>query len=171
MVSGITAECHARCGAQEPGIPCLPDRHKLICRCALLCLGRGGSILNSETMSAEAKIGRILILVSVIIGIFAVIILGSLAVLLWPSGGMNVFGIMMLIPLWILAALVILKLAGLALGITAPYYTGRGELTMAGILAAVSSVLPPLELIILIGGIFCLIIREANEPEVLPPPP
>ena len=128
-------------------------------------------MLNSETMSSEAKIGRILILVSVIIGIITVIILGSLVVLVWPSGGMNVLGIMMLIPLWILAALVILKLAGLALGITALYYTGKGELTMAGILAAVSSVLPPLDLIMLIGGIFCLISREANEPKVPPPPP
>jgi len=127
-------------------------------------------MLNSETMSAEAKIGRILILVSVIIGIFAVIILGSLAMLIWPSGGMNGFGIMMVIPVWILISLMVLKLAGLALGITALYYSGKNELTMAGILAAVSSVLPPLDLIMLIGGIFCLISREANEPKVTQPP-
>ena len=128
-------------------------------------------MLNSGTMSAEAKIGRILILVSVVIGILAIIILGSLIMLAWPSGGMNGFGIMMVIPVWILISLVLLKLAGLALGITALYYSGKNELTMAGILAAVSSVLPPLDLIMLIGGIFCLISREANEPKIPQPPP
>jgi len=128
-------------------------------------------MLNSGTMSAEAKIGRILILVSVVIGILAIIILGSLVMLAWPSGGMNGFGIMMVIPVWILISLVLLKLAGLAIGITSLYYSGKNELTMAGILAAVSSVLPPLDLIMLIGGIFCLISREANEPKMLPPLP
>lgn len=127
-------------------------------------------MLNSETMSAEAKIGRILILVSVVIGILAVIMLGALVMLAWPSGGMTGFGIMMVIPVWILLSLILLKAAGLCLGVAALYYSRKNELTMAGILAAVSSVLPPLDLIMLIGGIFCLISREANEPVIHPPP-
>jgi len=127
-------------------------------------------MLNSETMSAEAKIGRILILVSVVIGILAVIMLGSLVMLAWPSGGMNGFGIVMVIPVWILLSLILLKAAGLGLGVAALYYSRKNELTMAGILAAVSSVLPPLDLIMLIGGIFCLISREANEPKIPLPP-
>ena len=100
-------------------------------------------LLNNGMMSAEAKIGRILILVSVVIGILAIIILGSLIMLAWPSEEMNGFGIIMVIPVWILISLVLLKLAGLALGSTALYYPGKNKLTMAGILAAVSSVLPP----------------------------
>lgn len=121
--------------------PCHPGWGNLPVRD--IVLNGGVPLLNSETMSAEAKIGRILILVSVVIGILAIIIPGSLIMLAWPSGEMNGFGITMVIPVWILISLVVLQLAGLALGGTALYYSGKNELMMAGIPAAVSSVLPP----------------------------
>jgi hypothetical protein len=131
----------------------------------------GIPVLNIEGMSPEAKIGKILILVSVVLGILAVIILGAATVLIRPSGGLNGFGVMMVIPFWILISLLALKITGMILGIIALYYSGKNELTMAGILATISSVLPPIDLIMLIGGIFCLISKEANETRISPPPP
>jgi hypothetical protein len=128
-------------------------------------------MLNIEGMSSEAKIGKILILISVVLGILAVIILGVVATVIRPSGGLNGFGVMMVIPFWILATLLALKIIGVILGIIALYYTGKCELTTAGILATISSVLPPIDLIMLIGGIFCLISKEANEVKMPPPPP
>lgn len=128
-------------------------------------------MLNSERLSAEAKIGRILILVSVVIGILAIIVLGVLAALIHPRGGLDGFGIELVIPFWILVSLIGLKIAGVILGIVALYYARNEEFSLAGVLAAISSVLPPIDLIMLIGGIFCLISREANEVQIPPPPP
>ena len=125
-------------------------------------------MLNIEGMSSEAKIGKILILVSVVLGILAVIILGAATILIRPSGGLSGFGVMMVIPFWILFSILALKIIGVTLGICALYYSGKNELTTAGILATISSVLPPLDLIMLIGGIFCLISKEANETRILP---
>lgn len=128
-------------------------------------------MLNIEGMSSEAKIGKILILISVVLGILAVIILAVITAVIRPSGGLNGWGVMMVIPFWILATLLILKIIGVILGIIALYYSGKGELTTAGILATISSVLPPIDLIMLIGGIFSLVSKEANEVKMPPPPP
>jgi hypothetical protein len=128
-------------------------------------------MLNIEGMSSEAKIGKILILVSVVLGILAVIILGVAVAVIRPSGGLSGFGIMMVIPFWILATLLALKIIGVILGIIALYYSGKSEFTTAGILATISSVLPPIDLIMLIGGIFCLISKEANEVKMPLTPP
>jgi hypothetical protein len=96
-------------------------------------------------MSSEAKIGKILILVSVVLGILAVIILGAATILIRPSGGLSGFGVMMVIPFWILFSILALKIIGVTLGIFALYYSGKNELTTAGILATISSVLPPVD--------------------------
>jgi hypothetical protein len=127
-------------------------------------------MLNIEGMSSEAKIGKILILISVVLGILAVIILGAATVIIRPSGGLNGLGIMMVIPFWILVSILVLKIIGVTLGIIALYYSGKNQLSTAGILATISSVLPPIDLIMLIGGIFCLISKEANETPIPPPP-
>ena len=128
-------------------------------------------MLNIEGMSAEAKIGKILILVSVVLVILAIIIPGAATILIRPSGGLSgfwrhygdtVLGYFSPFLHWII---------GVTLGIGALYYSGKNELTMAGILATISSVLPPLDLIMLIGGIFCLISKEANEIQIQPHPP
>jgi ABC-type dipeptide/oligopeptide/nickel transport system permease component len=125
-------------------------------------------MLNMEGLSAEAKIGKILILVAVILSILVIIVLGFIAGIVWSVGQVTGFGIMMSLPQWILIALIILKLAGTAMGIVALYYAGRDDFSRAGIFAVVSCVLPPLDLVMLIGGIFCLIGREANTARSVP---
>ena len=126
-------------------------------------------MLNIEGKSAEAKIGKILILVSVMLGVFVIILLMALIILIRPTGELTGFGLMMMIPLWILISILALKILGVILGILALYYTEKKEFSTAGILAVGSSVLPPLDLIMLIGGIFCLISKEANEIRTPPP--
>jgi hypothetical protein len=121
-------------------------------------------MLNIEGMSAEAKIGKILILVSVVLGILAVTFRGLQPYSSVPQGGLSGF--------WrhygdtvpgYFSPFLALKIIGVTPGIGALYYSGKNELTMAGILATLSSVLAPLDLITLIGGIFCLISKEANS--------
>jgi len=125
-------------------------------------------MLNMEGLSAEAKIGKILILVAVILSILVIIVLGFIAGIIWSVGQVTGFGIMMSLPQWIIIALLSLKLAGTAMGIVALYYAGKDDFSRAGIFAVVSCVLPPLDLIMLIGGIFCLISREANTVRTVP---
>jgi hypothetical protein len=125
-------------------------------------------MLNMEGLSSEAKIGKILILIGVIINILAVIMLGIVTWIIWTSGEVLGFGISMIIPVWIITAVMVFKIAGLLVGILALYYTGRNDFSKAGIFAVVSCILPPLDLIMLIGGIFCLVSREANEVRIPP---
>ena len=127
-------------------------------------------MLNIEGKSAEAKIGKLLILVSVMLGLFVIIILGAIILLIRPTGALTGFGVMMMIPFWILISIFVLKILGIILGIVALYYTEKNEFSIAGILAVISSVVPPIDLIMLIGGIFCLISKEANEVRTSPPP-
>ena len=127
-------------------------------------------MLNIEGKSAEAKIGKLLILVSVMLGLFVIIILGAIILLILPTGALTGFGVMMMIPFWILISIFVLKILGIILGIVALYYTEKNEFSIAGILAVISSVVPPIDLIMLIGGIFCLISKEANEVRTSPPP-
>jgi hypothetical protein len=125
-------------------------------------------MLNMEGLSAEAKISKILILVAVILSILVIIVLGFIAGIVWSVGQVTGFGIMMSLPQWIIIALLSLKLAGTAMGIVALYYAGKDDFSRAGIFAVVSCVLPPLDLIMLIGGIFSLISREANMARSVP---
>jgi hypothetical protein len=121
-------------------------------------------------MSSEAKIGKILILVSVLLSILAGIILGGATILIRSSGGLSGFGVIMVIPFWILFLILALKIIGVTLGIFALYYSGKNELTTAGILTTRSSVFCTVDLIMRIGGIFCLISKEANETRMSPLP-
>jgi hypothetical protein len=127
-------------------------------------------MLNIEGLSAEAKIGKILILVAVILSVLAVIFLSFLAVIVWTAGEVHGFGIMMALPKWIAIALLVLKTAGLAIGVISLYYAGKNDFSRAGIFAVISCILPPVDLIMLIGGIFCLISREGNEVKPVSPP-
>jgi len=127
-------------------------------------------MLNIEGLSSEAKIGKILVLIGVIISILVVIILAIVTALIWNYGQVFGFGIYVAIPQWIVTAILSLKVAGLIIGILALYYTGRNDFTKAGTFAVISCILPPLDLIMLIGGIFCLVSREANEIRTLPNP-
>jgi small-conductance mechanosensitive channel len=127
-------------------------------------------MLNIDGLSAEAKIGKILVLVAVILSILVVIILSFLAAILWTAGEVYGFGIMMSLPQWIIIALLVLKAGGLIMGIVALYYANKKDFSRAGIFAVISCILPPLDLIMLIGGIFCLISREGNEAKAIPLP-
>jgi hypothetical protein len=127
-------------------------------------------MLNMEGLSPEAKIGKILILIGVIISILAVIILGIFTGIIWTSGEIYGLGIFMTVPQWIITAILVFKVAGLLVGILALCYAGRNDFTKAGIFAVISCILPPLDLIMLIGGIFCLVSREANEVRTPPRP-
>ncbi len=57
----------------------------------------------------------------------------------------------------------LVQVAGLIVGIYAYKAAQENDFHRAGTLGIVSSVLPPLQLIILAGGILCLLSREAKK--------
>ncbi|TRZ54676.1 hypothetical protein D4Q76_01905 [archaeon] len=119
---------------------------------------------KTREFSTEAKIGKILILVGIItqaIGIAAVLAISSGMMGYWGMmswGGMmgSVFGGMFY-------ALGLVQIIGLIVGIYAYKSAEKGDFHNAGILAVVASVIPPLQLISLVGGILCLASREAKK--------
>jgi len=123
-------------------------------------------MLNIEGISAEAKIGKILILVAIVLGILIIIILSVIAAIIYSAGSISGLGASMTIPLLIIIPLLVLKVIGLIIGFFALISTEKKDFNRAGILAIISSVLPPLDLIMLIGGIFCLVSKEANQERV-----
>jgi hypothetical protein len=120
-------------------------------------------MLNVEGISTEAKIGKILILVAIVLGLLVVIVLSVIAAIIYTAGSISGLGASMTIPLLIIIPLLVLKVIGLIVGFFALSSTEKKDFNRAGILAIISSVLPPLDLIMLIGGIFCLVSREANQ--------
>jgi hypothetical protein len=121
------------------------------------------TMLNIEGISTEAKIGKILILVAIVIGLLAVIVLSVVTAFISIAGSISGFGANLTIPLLIIVPILGLKVVGLVIGFFALIASGKKDFSRAGILAIISSVLPPLDLIMLIGGIFCLVSREANQ--------
>ncbi|MCU0631589.1 MAG: hypothetical protein MUC66_01270 [Methanolinea sp.] len=120
-------------------------------------------MLNLEGISAEAKIGKILILVSIILGILLLLFIGVLGGIMYTAGTLFALNISLTIPLLILVPLFLVKVVGLVMGFFALLATERRDFSRAGIFAIISCVLPPLDLVMLIGGIFFLVSREANE--------
>jgi len=120
-------------------------------------------MLNVEGISTEAKIGKILILVAIVLGLLIVIVLSVIAAIIYSAGSISGLGASMTIPLLIIVPLIVLKVVGLIIGFVALSSTEKKDFNRAGILAIISSVLPPLDLIMLIGGIFCLVSKEANQ--------
>ncbi|KYC45826.1 MAG: hypothetical protein APG12_00806 [Candidatus Methanofastidiosum methylothiophilum] len=117
-------------------------------------------MLDVEGLSTEAKIGKILILVSLILGIVGVLgmLVGFTSVALFPLRYMR-------FPIFagfffVIAAVV--KILGLIIGFMALSSTTLKNFNKAGMYAIISSLLPPLDLIMLIGGILCLISKEAK---------
>jgi hypothetical protein len=123
-------------------------------------------MLNIEGISTEAKVGKILILVAIVLGLLMVIVLSVAAAIIYSAGNISGFGASMTIPLLIIIPLLVLKVIGLIIGFFALSSTEKKDFNRAGILAIISSVLPPVDLIMLIGGIFCLVSREANQEKV-----
>jgi hypothetical protein len=120
-------------------------------------------MLNIEGISTEAKVGKILILVAIVLGLLMVIVLSVAAAIIYSAGSISGFGASMTIPLLIIIPILVLKVIGLIIGFFALSSTEKKDFNRAGILAIISSVLPPVDLIMLIGGIFCLVSREANQ--------
>jgi len=123
-------------------------------------------MLNLEGISAEAKIGKILILVSLILGILMLLFLGVLGGIMYTAGSLFALNISLTIPLLILVPLFLVKIIGLIMGFFALQAAENRYFSRAGIFAIISCVIPPLDLVMLIGGIFCLVSREANEQKV-----
>lgn len=120
-------------------------------------------MLNLEGISAEAKIGKILILVSLILGILMLLFLGVLGGIMYTAGSFFALNISLTIPLLILVPLFLVKIIGLIMGFFALQAAEYRNFSRAGIFAIISCVIPPLDLVMLIGGIFFLVSREANE--------
>jgi len=115
-------------------------------------------------LSSEAKIGKILILVGFILGIFGTIfsiIFGIILIAFSNSefaqkSGLSLFGGFYLV--W-----GILMIVGTILAIFAYKSASNHDFHKAGIMGIVASLIPPLNIFILIGGILCLTSREAKE--------
>ena len=126
---------------------------------------------KTRELSTEARIGKVLILIGIIfqiIGIAAVFTIGSGMMGYWgvPNYGygmMNWGGMMGYGFGGFFYLIGLVEIVGLIAGIYAYKAAERNDYHNAGILAIVSSVLPPLQLIMLVGGILCLISREAKK--------
>lgn len=104
-----------------------------------------------RSMGKEAKIARVLIIISVIFGLFAVVTLLAIGIGCLPArpGMPGPFPAGALL----LAAV---KAAGTGFGLAAYRTITRGDLRRAGRYALVASFLPPLDLIALFAGLFVL---------------
>lgn len=110
-------------------------------------------MLKLENLSNEAKAGKVIILIGAILQAISTIgglLLGSFALMvLW-----GFFGGFLLI---------LVKIAGLILGIGAYKSSDEKDFRSAGKFAIISSLLPPLDIIMLAGGILCLISKEGEK--------
>lgn len=118
-------------------------------------------MLDVEGLSTEAKIGKILILVSLILGIVGILglLVGFSFGALFPMRYMRGFPLFAGIFMIFVA---VIKILGLIVGFIALSSTNTKNFNKAGMYAIISSLLPPLDLIMLIGGILCLISKEAK---------
>lgn len=115
-------------------------------------------------ISGEAKVGKILMLIGLIMGIFGAIvciILGAVILAFSTSElveqtGLSLFGGFYLV--W-----GILMAIGAVLTIIAYKKASENNFHKAGILALIGSLIPPLNLFGLIGAILCMLSKEAKE--------
>ncbi len=118
-------------------------------------------MLEVEGLSTEAKLGKILIIVSLILGVVGVfwLLIGFSFGTLFPmrhSWGFSIFA-----GLFLFSAAIV-KILGLIVGFMALSSTNIKNFNRAGMYAIISSLLPPLDIIILAGGILCLLSKEAK---------
>ncbi len=115
--------------------------------------------LTSMTgLSTEAKIGKVVVLISIILSIIAIIVVlfvGTFALdMLLAMPGIWVTGIFVV---------ALVKVIGVALGVLSLQMTTENRWKRAGIYALIASVVPPLDLLMLLGGIFFLTSPEARS--------
>jgi hypothetical protein len=116
---------------------------------------------STGELSSEAKIGRALLLVGIVVGAAGLFIATVFILLVLPSLGFprSVLSLILLLS----GILGVIKLAGVLVGVLAYRAASRRDLRKAGILGIIASVLPPFDLIMLIGGILCTISPESKE--------
>jgi len=112
----------------------------------------------TDGLSMEAKIGKVLMIIGIALGILALVFLiffGNLpfSTRFFPS---HFFGGGTLI----LAAV---KIAGIIVAISGFIEAEKKKIQRAGILAVVATLLPPLDLILLLAGLLLLISPEARK--------
>lgn len=123
---------------------------------------------GTNQLSTEGTIGKILILIGIVvqaIGIAAIFAIGpgmmgfgyNYGMANWMGGMMgSYFG-------GLFYALGLVQIIGLIIGVYAFKSAQENDFNRAGILAIVSSVIPPLQLIMLAGGILCLFSKEGKS--------
>jgi hypothetical protein len=115
-------------------------------------------LTSIEGLSTEAKIGKVVVLISIIlstIAIIFVIFIGTFALdMLLAIPGIWVTGIFVV---------ALVKVIGVALGVLSLQMTAEKRWKRAGIYALIASVVPPLDLLMLLGGIFFLTSPEASS--------
>ena len=114
-------------------------------------------MLTMEGISTEAKIGKILIFIAIIIGIIQLIAIGVAG---------SVFGLTFFLPAWIAGVVIFIafiKVVGIIIGVIAFRTAENRDFRQAGILAIIASFIPPLDIFMIIGGIVCLIAPEASR--------
>ncbi len=124
-----------------------------------------------KELSTEAKVGKILILIGIIIQVISITavftigsgMMGYSGMMSYGYGMMNWGGMMGSAFGGLFFVIGLIEIAGLIAGIYAYKAAEQGDFHNAGILAIVASVLPPLQLIMLVGGILCLVSREAKK--------
>lgn len=118
-------------------------------------------MLEVEGLSTEAKLGKILIIVSLIlgtVGVFWLLVGFSFGTFFPMSHG---WGFSIFAGLFLFSA-AIAKILGLVVGLMALSSTNSNNFNKAGMYAIISSLLPPIDIIMLCGGILCLISKEAK---------
>ncbi len=104
-----------------------------------------------DSTGKEVKIARVLITISVILGLFVVVTLLAIGI----GGLAGRTGIPGTFPAGVLL-LAAVKTAGTGFGLAAYRTIARGDLRKAGRYALVASLLPPLDLIALFAGLLAL---------------
>ncbi len=114
-------------------------------------------MIHLQGLSTEAKIGKILVLTGLVLGFAALLYLLLVGNL--PFSTRFFPGHLLQAGVLLIAGI---KSFGLVCGVLALIMAERQRFQWAGILAVIGSLLPPLDLIILIGGLFCLASREGR---------
>ncbi len=105
--------------------------------------------------STEAKVGKIFILIG-----FILAFVGAFFIIIWSA----VFAQFMPVFLsGIFLGLGVVQVIGAIVGVFAFKATSEKKYHQAGVLGIVSSVIPPLNIFTLVGGILCLVSREARH--------
>jgi hypothetical protein len=115
-------------------------------------------ILELQGLNSEAKIGKVILIVSLILGIVGVIVV--------ILAGRLVARVLQGLPGFFVGGLYILamvKVIGIILSFISLYSTISGCWRRAGIIALVLSILPPLDLLMLVSGLFFLFSPEAKS--------